>query len=1646
MPEWRVFRGSVVTEHWGKAHYSNYSDSRFGWRPVLAVNDPSALGADGLRAITIDLNGSNLGADSSITTLKIVAAGDSYTAPSSEGIIKPADQQLTAWNTNASGTGTSYAPGERVPSSVTALYAQWKNVSVGDSHYVTVTGGSGGGRYYLAGSSVTITADAPPVGRYFRDWTLSGLSGVDTTQNPLTFTMPGGPVTAVANYQEPTNEVTNAEGLAWWLRSTTAQTINVSADVTLPITGETLVLGAGHTLHIAPGKTVTLQGDYRINIGKLEEDAKTLRVTGGGRLVLNRSDGSTLWGDYGTLALDNITVDVTTPGSEVGGGIDLRHLIVGDGATVNLDAPNAREPLRMEIAAGSVVIENGGTINVKNFSLQGIDLNGHMTVKQGGTLRFSVDNRDAIEVRSGATLKIEDGAILEAVEGSRILFETDAIVENMGGLFGDQGHLFDTDAPVVVGGESVAAADNALTAGSYAWDGTRFVKAESPPPEITTAQALIDALQSTTAQTIYVTADITIPNDPEGSVVLGASHILNIASGITVTSEDHFRNDESTPLDLTINGGGTLLFQDQVIKVVGTLTVENATLALDTGGIEWISTLYTVNVKNGGTIDIRDALRTGVRLYGVMTIADGGTVKMGPADALNPRNAIALYDKDQSMIVVRSGGMLENYGKSYIDAPFDENGSIVLEAGALIKNLGNTLQDLDSTINTIETIVVSPIDEWVEDDKLTAGSYVWNGSVFRKATGRTSITTEEALTAMLQSTTAQTIYVTADITLDIPSTHIMLGADHTLHIALGKTVTLEGAGGLYFGEWLSTGKTLHVNGGGTLVLRRTNGSALVGVGGTLNLENVIVDVTTRPDNDNNTGEGGINVRDVTVGIGATIYLNAPDVQKLVRVDNHIGTLTIENGGAIRVQNFTDEAIDIVGTMTIEQGGRFTVSGGSGSTIWIKSGGTLQLADGASLDIEHGSRIKFSSGAKVVNMGGKLRDQGKGFDTDAQVTVGDENTAAADNALTTGEYYWNGWLFEKRYYTVTYEVDGGSAPAPIQAPVQKGDMFVVAPYSGTKEGYTFLGWKANYSTNYDAGDVCRVDTALGIFSSITMRAQWEANPTLVIDTADELMDFAANVNSGETYRGQTVALGDNINLSGKTWVPIGSGSDEYGSKYTFEGTFDGRGYTISTLTIDSPSSAHVQGLFGRLDYPGTVKNFTLVSVAIDVTGAFNDSSNRYAHRDHAVGGVVAYNGSGALVQNVTVSGSIGGIVAVGGIVGYNSGTIEDCTNNAEIIGSVYAVGGLVGHNDSGRIYSASNNGGVSSQSHVQPANDAVASALEQGTGGIVGYNSDGTLRNVSNTGDLIQMNTGGGDRYNIGGIVGCNETENYANPASVVNAYNSASVSGQYNVGGLIGQNGGILRNAYNTGSVSAAAAAEVGGVVGEQERGFAELSNAYYAAIGSLQAVGAGESGENVGAFTLATGVLHDPATQNVNGQTVSTLLRALEIGAGVHNYSDTSSAERAKDWTVAGVLPVFGEDSAEPIKPAPIYSVSFETNGGGHENTVDTNVSGKLSTLPTPTKRYFDFVEWQLENGLTVTTDTIFRESRTTVYAVWKSNLDVDGTPGIGISDLIEIVKEGTYNMTVPEGESHPADLNGDGKVNFADLALARNSQHFGA
>ena len=210
----------------------NTSYPTFGFRPVLEVPNPGTLGADGLKAVTLNLGGGKLGGSSDAIHI-IVKNGSKFTAPASGGLTRPAGDtgSYFMW---LDSNGNSYAPGASVPADVTELTVQWTaptytvTLNAGDG---TINSGNVTGYTYGVGATLPTAGDMTYTGYTFKGW---------YDNENLT----GDPVTAIGG-----TETGNKEYWAKWeinQYTITVKPENGKADITItqdygtPITAPTL--------------------------------------------------------------------------------------------------------------------------------------------------------------------------------------------------------------------------------------------------------------------------------------------------------------------------------------------------------------------------------------------------------------------------------------------------------------------------------------------------------------------------------------------------------------------------------------------------------------------------------------------------------------------------------------------------------------------------------------------------------------------------------------------------------------------------------------------------------------------------------------------------------------------------------------------------------------------------------------------------------------------------------------------------------------------------------------------------------------------------------------------------------------------------------------------------------------------------------------------------------------------------------------------------------------------------------------------------------------------------------------------------------------------------------------------------------------
>ena len=290
----RAYRGYNSARFWYYTS-SSFRNVYLGFRPVLEVLNPGTLGADGLKAVTLNLGGGKLGGSSDAIHI-IVKNGSAFTAPASDGLTRP-DGNTGSYFMWLDGNGKSYEPGDSVPADVTELTVQW----TAPTYTVTLhaNGGTinnGNVTEYTYGVGATLPTDVTRTGYTFKDWYYN--------EN-----LTGSPVTAIGD-----TETGNKEYWAKWeinQYTVTVKPENGEADITItqdygtPITAPADPTREGYTFigwdreipTTMPAENITVTAQWEINQYTITFD------TNGG------SEIAPITQDYGTeiTAPDNPT-------------------------------------------------------------------------------------------------------------------------------------------------------------------------------------------------------------------------------------------------------------------------------------------------------------------------------------------------------------------------------------------------------------------------------------------------------------------------------------------------------------------------------------------------------------------------------------------------------------------------------------------------------------------------------------------------------------------------------------------------------------------------------------------------------------------------------------------------------------------------------------------------------------------------------------------------------------------------------------------------------------------------------------------------------------------------------------------------------------------------------------------------------------------------------------------------------------------------------------------------------------------------------------------------------------------------------------------------------------------------------------------
>ena len=283
-----------------------------------------------------------------------------------------------------------------------------------------------------------------------------------------------------------------------------------------------------------------------------------------------------------------------------------------------------------------------------------------------------------------------------------------------------------------------------------------------------------------------------------------------------------------------------------------------------------------------------------------------------------------------------------------------------------------------------------------------------------------------------------------------------------------------------------------------------------------------------------------------------------------------------------------------------------------------------------------------------------------------------------------------------------------------------------------------------------------------------------NDPYQIDDGAQLAYLASEVNKGQTYENSYFVLTADINLANHDWTRIGNSFSDAlfgGTNYSlFAGNLDGKGHTVSNISIgtkSTPLESDVFGLFGATG--GKISNLNLDGITIYGT------AKKVSSRIIGLAGALAGSASGPIENchvtklNLTMNTPGSGTAAaywIGGLVGALDGSqhIEECSASGTIkeLSGKGSIGGLIG---------------------------------ELGKAAKITYSHADVALDVKS------------DYYggaNVGGLIGKGNGKN--DPETVIsNCYATGNVTGGAYSGGFAGSLWGLnIKNCYATGDVTGA--------------------------------------------------------------------------------------------------------------------------------------------------------------------------------------------------------------------------------------------------
>lgn len=293
-----------------------------------------------------------------------------------------------------------------------------------------------------------------------------------------------------------------------------------------------------------------------------------------------------------------------------------------------------------------------------------------------------------------------------------------------------------------------------------------------------------------------------------------------------------------------------------------------------------------------------------------------------------------------------------------------------------------------------------------------------------------------------------------------------------------------------------------------------------------------------------------------------------------------------------------------------------------------------------------------------------------------------------------------------YQLTITSTGGGNVTEPGEGIFIYTEGAAVSLVAEAEGGYGFAKWTGDVETITDASAAATTIIMNGNYSvtanfgEITELRDWH-DLDAIRDNPDGLYFLMNDLDSSTPGYEELASPAAN---GGKGWRPIGTMTDR------FTGAFDGQGHQIRDLYIDRPDERPV-GLFGWDS--GVVRDTGVVNASVIGAGGvgglagFNAGTVSHCYFTGNVTGTEPTNSVGGLLGssqgNVIVSystGSVSGHLSVGGLLGaqYTGGVVTACYSTSMVAGA-RGVGGLVGMVQWSAVRDSYSTGGVIGEQYV-----------------------------------------------------------------------------------------------------------------------------------------------------------------------------------------------------------------------------------------------------------------------------------------------------------------------------------------------------------